>query len=519
MSVAIEQRTPTPPEQQSPHGRRWSRRQLLSAAAKTGVGAIAVAGSGYVGYRWPHPTKAPPVAPVTSDVAHFKSRPDLSPPQVTVTRVGRFFTPGSGAPNAIVLAPRGYTTDGPGQQGPMILDTNGRLLWFLHTQQIPMDVQVQHYQGQPVLTWWQGAILNGYGEGTCVVYDSSYRQVATVQAGNGLQADLHEFQITPQNTALITAYRTTTLDLSSLGGSTQGQTLEGVAQEIEIASGKLLFEWRSLDHVDIAESYMQPPGGAPFDYFHINSIAIAPDGDLLISARNTWAVYKVSRQTGQIVWRLNGTKSDFTLGTGAAFYWQHDVRPQGPNQISIFDDGATPPEEAQSRGILLNLDSGAKTASLARRYVHPAKLLAANQGSMQILPDGRVFVGWGAQPYFSEFSQEGQLLLDGRFPADDQSYRAYSYDWTGQPVDAPAVAVGPNGAGGSTVYASWNGATQIVRWQVLAGKDSNSLQPVASAAHTGFETVISVNSTGPYFGAIALDRAGKELGRSQAVKA
>lgn len=138
---------------------------------------------------------------------------------------------------------------------------------------------------------------------------------------------------------------------------------------------------------------------------------------------------------------------------------------------------------------------------------------------MQILPDGRVFVGWGAQPYFSEFSQEGQLLLDGRFPADDQSYRAYSFDWTGQPADAPALALGPNGAGGSTVYASWNGATRIVRWQVFAGKTATTVQPVATAAHTGFETTISVNATGPYFAVAALDRSGKELGRSPATRA
>ena len=500
--------------------RRLNRRQLFGLSAKAGVGLAALAGAGYAGYRWPHATKSPPApTPSGGTVASFVSRPDLSPPQVTVTRLAAAFAPGATPPEYIFVAPRGYTTNGPGQQGPMILDTTGRLVWFMHTEQIPMDVRVQRYKGQPVLTWWQGNILNGYGEGTCLIYDSAYRQVATVRAGNGLQADLHEFRITAQDTALLTAYRTTTADLSALGGARQGSILDCVAQEIDVASGNLLFEWHSLDHAGVEESYLKPQGGSAFDYFHMNSIAVAPDGDLLISARNTWAIYKVSRQSGAIVWRLNGKRSDFKLGGGAKFYWQHDAQPEGTDRLTLFDDADSPAEESQSRGIVLALDAAAKTATLVRQYTHPAQLLAANQGSMQILPNGRVFVGWGAQPYFSEFTQDGRLLLDGRFPADDQSYRAYSFPWAGQPADVPAIAIGPNGAGGSTVYASWNGVTEAIRWQILAGAEATSMQPVASAVHAGFETAITVNTAGPYFAAVALGRSGNELGRSQTTKA
>lgn len=505
----------------NPRHRKWSRRQFLIRSGGAGAGVVALAAAGYAGYSWPHasPRPANTVSTSTSaEVAFFVSRPDLNPPRVAVTSRAADFSARVNVPRSIFVAPRGYTVSGPGQQGPMILDTNGRLVWFLHTAQTPMDLRVQQYQGKPVLTWWQGNIINGYGQGSCVIYDTSYHQVATVQAANGLMADLHEFRITPQDTALITVYQTTTADLSSMGGSNNAQVLNCVAQEIDIATGKLLFEWRSLDHVPLEESYQKVASGSPFDYFHINSIAVAPDNSLIISARNTWTVYKVSRPSGAILWRLNGKKSDFSMGQGANFYWQHDVQPQGANQLTIFDDGASPPEEAQSRGILVSLDSTAKKASLVRQYTHPARLLAANQGSVQILPDGRVFVGWGAQPYFSEFTQDGRLVLDGRFPANDQSYRAYSYNWTGQPTDTPALVIGPNGAGGSTVYASWNGATELFRWQVTAGKSPNALKPVATALHTGFETAISVNTAGPYFGVTALDRSGKVLGRSSPVK-
>ncbi|HZU77560.1 MAG TPA: arylsulfotransferase family protein, partial [Dehalococcoidia bacterium] len=330
-------------ETKHPQKRLVSRRHLLSTAGKAGGGIIALAAAGYAGYRWPHaakpaptPTATPNPASSAANVDTFVSRPDLSPPHVTITHGPRAFAAGSGAPSYIFVAPRGYTTNGPGQAGPMILDTEGRLVWFQHVTQFPMNLQVQRYQGKPVLTWWEGTILNGYGEGNGVIYDSSYRQIATVKAGNGLQVDLHEFLLTPQDTALITAYHPTTADLSPVGGSQQGQVLDCVAQEVDVASGKVLFEWRSLDHVGVDETYNTLPSSGPFDYFHINSIAVAPDGNLIISARNTWTVYKISRQSGQILWRLGGKRSDFTMDSGARFFWQHDARPQGANQITLF---------------------------------------------------------------------------------------------------------------------------------------------------------------------------------------
>ena len=503
-----------PPETKQ---RRWTRRQILTAAGAAGGGAAALAAAGYAGYRWPHPRPPAPATPDISDIEQFRSQPALNPPRATVTRRNAAFASDPAASRYIFGALKGYTADGPGQAGPMIIDTQGRLVWFRQSAQSPFNLKVQQYQGQPVLTWWEGQVITGYGVGSGIILDTSYNEIAIVKAGNGLQADLHEFTLTPQGTALLTAYQTTTADLTSLGGSSRGQLLNCFAQEVDVASGAVLFEWGSLDHVGLDETYNTLSGNAPFDYFHINSISLAPDGDLLISARNTWTIYKVSRQTGEIVWRLNGKESSFAMGDGASFYWQHDAQPQGANAISLFDDGGTPQEEPQSRGLILNLDLTTMKATLQHQYTNPARLLAANQGSMQVLSDGHVFIGWGAQPYFTEFSQDGQVLLNGRFPNDDQSYRTYSYTWSAQPKNEPALVVGANGAGGQVAYVSWNGATAITRWQILAGKTQSSLKPAASAARSGFETTISVNDPGPYFVAVAF-ATNKELGRSQPVR-
>jgi hypothetical protein len=152
--------------------------------------------------------------------------------------------------------------------------------------------------------------------------------------------------------------------------------------------------------------------------------------------------------------------------------------------------------------------------SLAHAYLHPAGFLAANQGSVQVLADERVFVGWGNQPYFSEFATDGTLLLDGQMPIGYRSYRALCHDWAGTPTEPPAIAVRTNPAGGAAVYASWNGATKVHGWTVLAGKERTSLEVVGSQPWSGFESAIAVNSAGPYFSVVATSAAGTELGRS-----
>lgn len=481
------------------------------------VGASSV--SGYVGYRWPRPEPAPAEPPPA--VRRFVSRPDLTPPTLTVS----YPTPGMPrSPGYVMLAPKGYARTGPGQQGPMIVDRAGRLVWFLpltRADQTPMGLAVQQYRGHPVLTWWQGTITgDGHGVGEGVVYDSGYNHIATVQAGNGARADLHEFNLTSRGTALLLIYRPTRADLSVFGGSSFGWVYAGVVQEVDVATGAVLFEWDSMAQIPVEHTYFDFIGGtaqAPFDYLHLNSVAEDPDGDLLLSGRNTSTIYKLSRATGQIVWRIGGRASDFDVTPPARFFWQHDARMTAPGRLSVFDNSSSPPRAAQSRALLLDVDTARRRVSLAHQYTHPAGLLSDNQGSVQTLPDGRIVVGWGAQPYVSQFDPGGRLMWDARLPANDQSYRAFASDWVATPAEPPALVVGPNDARGATVYVSWNGATQVTQWRVLAGSEPTSLTPVATATVTRFETATAVTVTGPWFAAVALDHLGREIGRSAPV--
>jgi hypothetical protein len=305
------------------------------------------------------------------------------------------------------------------------------------------------------------------------------------------------------------------MDLTQYGGPAKGTVWDSVVQQIDIASGKVLFQWDPLKHLSLAESLVLTRGGV-WDPFHINSIDVNAVGNLLISMRDTWTLYEIDGKTGAIIWRLGGRQTDFALGPGVFFAYQHDPRFLSADTISLFDNEAAPAVGQLSRGLIIKLDTATHTATLLHQYTHPG-VLAGSQGSMQVLPDGNVFIGWGAEPDFTEYTAAGQIVLDGKFPGHYESYRAFLQPWSGHPSSPPALAV-KSSNGSTTVYASWNGATEVASWRVLAGSNASNMKPVASAQRTGFETSIAVKSAGPLYEVQALDAGGNVLGTSPAVK-
>src|ERR671917_988460 len=311
-------------------GTRFTRRRFL-AAASVGVTYLALANTAGCDLleRTPKVRSAPRTSSTPSTgVWSFRSRPDLSPPTVAVTtrKHGQ-------APGYIFIAPK----LGLGQDGPMIVDDLGQPVWFRNGK-YALDLKVQHYRDKPVLTRWEGRQYPKPSVGEYVILDRSYREVTRVQAGNGYKGNQHEFLITPKDTALITIYHPVPRDLSSLGGLEEASVLEGIVQEVDIETGEVLFEWHSLDEIDPAESYYQPGDRGYYDYFHLNSIDVDRDDNLLLSARNTSAVYKIDRKSGEIIWRLGGKRSDFEMGPGTRTAFQHDARRLPDGTISIFDN-------------------------------------------------------------------------------------------------------------------------------------------------------------------------------------
>ncbi len=481
--------------------------------------AIGAAAGKRVDFRFrvdtPYPTRSvpefhnPQAAP--ADYQSFYTLPGYQVPVMTVTVPDR--DPGAGDI---------FTTNGPGpgQYGPLIYSPQGRLIWFakLSGGETAENLSRQTYKGQPVLSWWKGRVLSlGFGQGEDILMSSSYQVVARIPGANGLKADLHDLQIAPRNIAYITAYNPIRCDLRAVQGSRGGAIVDTAIQAVDLGTGLIRWEWHSLDHIAAAESEVETPTDTtPWDYFHLNSIEPEPDGNLLISARSTWAAYQLQGGSGKVLWRLGGNRSSFKMGPGTRTAWQHDARLLANGEISIFDDGSNPPIHRESRAVRIRLDLKAHAAYLVSSLTHrDPPLLAASQGNMQTLADGNTLVGYGGVPAISEYTPDGTLLFDAHQPYDMSFYRAYRFPWSAQPASAPAVLASRNNTAEETiVHASWNGATDVAAWRVLAGEHAGSLVSKATIAASSFESSTTLPERFDYVSVQALDAHGRVLGSS-----
>jgi hypothetical protein len=448
-------------------------------------------------------------------VQHYSTAPALTPSTVRITAPAK---PGA-APGYLFLAPY----QGDGSPGPMMTDQSGNLVWF-HPLASGLDAtnfSVQSYEGKPVLAWWQGRILQlGFGQGEDVLYDEHYRLRARVRAGNGYRADLHEIRITPQGTAWVDIFDPIHMNLSAVGGPRDGILSDSIVQEIDIKTGLVMWEWHTLGNVALKESNNPVPHSYPWDYAHLNSADPGPEGDVLVSVRNTWTLYDIDIHSGAVRWRLGGAHSSFRAGAGTRFYWQHDAEFQPGGLISVFDNGSDPPKEKQSRGLLLRPDAASHSVTLVRQLANPTRtLLAESQGNALSLPGGNWLLGYGRLPDFTEFDGAGRVVLDGTLGRQVQNFKTFLSPWSGQPTGPPAVLAKRSGPASLAVSVSWNGATQVASWRVLAGASPASLAPVTSGPKRGFQTTLAAPTAGPYVAVEAIDAGGSLIGTSATVKA
>jgi Arylsulfotransferase (ASST) len=411
----------------------------------------------------------------------------------------------------IFLAPKS------GQRAAMITDDSGKLVWYHpapHGFRI-YDFRRQRYHGKQALTWMEWRSCSSSDCAVGQIYDTSYRPVASVRAGNGYAADFHEFGVTSNGTAYLIINQPVAADLRSVGGPKNGPMYDSIVQKIDIVTGLVLFEWHASGHVPLSESYLRYRHGT-FDPYHVNSIYEESNGDLLISARNTSAAYEVDPSSGNIVWRLGGKKSGFKFGHGARFLAQHDVRRVKNGNITIFDNefGAGM-GHGPSRGLVLSVDMKHHSAKLVRSLHRKTSVRAASQGNVQGLPNGDYFVGWGGlSPYYSEFDRKGHLVYDAQFfNTVGNSYRAFRFPWHATPADPPAVFAAVS-RGKTKVWMSWNGATDVAKWRVLAGATPVLLADTATVARRNFETAATLKSVQHYVKVQALSSNGSVLGTS-----
>jgi hypothetical protein len=462
-----------------------------------------------------------------SKLQHFITEPKLLPPKIAVHKGashihGDIFLTPLPSPEVHPNSNNELTINPVGPGGAEIIDPMGNVVWFHQVE--PPDVaanfRIQRYAGHKVLTWWQGGVtLQAFGIGEGVIATTDYRTIKTVHAGNGFAMDIHEFTLTPQGNALITVYVPIMVHLPGTPAGKLSPLLDSLVQEIDVRTGLVEWEWHAYGNVPLSDSYATPANSLTFDAYHLNSIQQLPDGRLLVSARDTSSVYEIDQQTGKILWTLGGKSSSFKLGPGARFHFQHDAQMLGSDEVSLFDDEAGPPFYASSsRGIELTLNTRKHTAKLAQQdSLHLKTALADSEGSFQSLPDGSSFVGFGSTPYFADFSTTGAVRFEATLPVDDGSYREYVFPWSATPPTKPVAAV-KRVKNHLDVYASWNGATTVARWEILA-ESSKKWKLLRTVPRHGFETETTENTVLGCSGieVRALDASGKVIGTSKPV--
>ncbi|KAJ9138496.1 Arylsulfotransferase (ASST) domain protein [Coniochaeta hoffmannii] len=463
----------------------------------------------------------------------FRSRPDLAPPRLNITIPATaevdqgylFLAPFAGLPDTPT------EQHGPRQSGPYIFRDNGDLVWSGYGLYSiwSTNFQAARWKGEDVIFSFEGDHNAGYGHGHghITFMDQHYETIRELRAGNHKLVDKHEFHVVNEETGLIQIYQPVPRNLTAWGAHEDQQWIvNAIIQELDIATGKLLFEWSSLDHVDPDEAILPiNPGQAgsgynssdAWDYFHINSVDKNSAGDYLISARDACAVHKINGTSGEIIWRLGGKKSDFKFTSKKAnFCFQHHARwlpipaKQGDDVevISLYDNSAHGTEHngghevhtaPTSSGKILRLNTTAWTADLVQGFYPPDDLLSKSQGSTQVLPNGNVLVGWGSEGAVTEFTPDGRPIFHAYMDSDAlgvavENYRAFRYNWTGLPSEEPAI-VALAGEAGTTVYVSWNGDTETQVWRFFelgVDEDVGSKRLLGEVPRTSFETSLFV---------------------------
>lgn len=447
---------------------------------------------------------------------------DFKPVQLNFQLAANDSTEGDLSDGFLFIAPRGTDVE---QAGALILDQNGTVVWDGSEYGSTMLFIVTQYHDEDHILLWQGEFrAAGYGFGHYLLLNSTYDVVAnftTQDLANDALADFHDAQIWDGDTATMTAYVVSQRDLSEHNGPSDGYIASGVFQEIDVESNEVLFTWNSLDHVDPYDCYTDPGSTGdstdnPWDYFHINAIDKDNSANYLVSSRHCHALFYIDHTSGDITWRLGGKNSSFTMGDNTDFSWQHDNRWRSDDTISLFDNAASDwqSDAEYARGMLLKIDTEQMTADLEKEWLPWNQTVSVSQGNLQILDNGNAVIGWGHQPFFQEYDSDGNVLWAARFGVGDvQSYRAYRFEWTGHPRTSPTIAVSGT-SDNITVYASWNGATEIQSWQLLgstndAPQDATELSTVTK---NDFETVISYTDGGyDYFQVAALNQDGDTL--------
>lgn len=425
----------------------------------------------------------------------------------------------------------------------LLLDARGNLVYAHEEAGAITNLRVQTYNSAPYLTFWTGDASTSWhhGAGYYKMLDTSYNLAYVITAvghdNESISGDYHEFSITADNTALITAYVKTPWNLTYEGGHEEGWIWDCVVQEIDIITNALIFEWRASQHFAfddmIVDSWSSWTGieADPWDFFHINSASKDTNGNYLISAKFSRSIIYISGEDGEVIWELGGqnnTFEDLSQGNATRFVDPHHATLESAEDntftLTVFDTEAHFLEGREDVGgsypmaskIQLHMDyqgrEGNNIAKSLGQFINPNSAgIVLQGGSISKLDSGDYLVGYGSQSAFAEFTEGGQLLCQTQYAPftaveeteasvkiSSYSHRVYKSQWIGHPNTAPSFF-----HEGNNVAWSWNGATGADSWRLEGQQEQSPQSRVGAKAmipwtrfgmfrHAGFETSVQL---------------------------
>ncbi|KAL6914364.1 hypothetical protein FSHL1_012037 [Fusarium sambucinum] len=434
------------------------------------------------------------------------------------------------------------------KSGPAIFSSKDLSLVYADIEyERTFDARAQVRNGGKYLTFIEG--------GRCHAFDANYQLKWSVSVRDlgAVEADIHDFEFTTQGTALLTAYQDVRYNLTVLGGDIDGWLSDSIFQEVDLDTDRVFNVWRSFTHVNLTDTMIDYDpektymGGHGFDWFHIDSVFKTSENHYLVSSRGLSAIILLHADTLDPRWILGGKHNQFkdlSGGNATNFANQYNARfVQGnESRLSFFDNQVTESgmcdDDNCSRGVVVELDYEKMTVQLLHEFYHPQKISSGSGGSVQGLDNGNFLVGWGANPGITEHSPSGTVVMDiqqGVIPhisetdpdTDMSVYRAWKMDWIGRPPWGPSIASLALGEdiSNATVYVSWNGDTQVHRWELYAVEDETNVTStprlLANSSRSGFETEIHLEGLGlppPRSArAVGISKSGKMLGSTATV--
>lgn len=348
-------------------------------------------------------------------------------PPVTVTKSD------NPTPGAIYIAPNSREVSPPFAPALMVLGIDGKPLASRFVPEYGFDFRILS-DGRLGYSVFQSAGTGPRASSSIYIVDTNLTTLDSLKGANGYNLAMHGFELLPNGNRLLIMQENVTVDMRLLipNGNPAATVQQMLLQELD-ADGKIIFQWRSLDHFPITVSY-EDLSAPSIRYFHLNSVTVDTDGHFLISARHASLIAKIHRKTGIVLWVLGGKLNQFTFSAAPGiaddplFSYQHDIVRLPNGNVTLFDNG-TQRTPQWSRAVEYKLDEINKTCTLVWQYRKSPDLYAGVQGSVQTLSNGNRIIAWGSalqgnRTVITEVDRNNKEVYEIQLPSMMYPYKA-----------------------------------------------------------------------------------------------